>query len=104
MTFGEVPVADRKPKQQNTEVDEVPAEEGDGTLSLVELSEYVDRAIKDLRNEISALKEQVADLERIVTQPSGSVQFLEVGGASTPNPPPEDPLEESDISWYTPDY
>jgi hypothetical protein len=62
--------------------------------------EEFDRAIRSVRDEISGLKEEVADLNNVVTAPVGSVEFLEV--TRRPAEPAPEPV--SDAPWYTPQH
>lgn len=74
-------------EEVKVEVEETPVEEvaGDNSERQNEpRQDYVtredfDNAVKFLQNAISQLKEQVSDLETVVTAPQGAVEWIEVG-------------------------
>lgn len=66
----------------------IPLNPADPHSACVPQAEY-DAFVRDIRNQMSEIREQVDDLQRIVTQPEGAVTFLESA-----------PRSLGEVPWY----
>ena len=81
--------------ESDTEIGDTAPQASWNIENLVTMAEF-DRVVKHLQNEISGLKELVADLERVITAPAGSIEFYDVHRNT-------DIAHHEDAPWYNSD-